>query len=174
MIRTKNFSKIRQKKSCPSRAVGDQTLLGWGISKFLTTIMKASQNSSKWSHFSTDHLKDIDLSIRPLLSNLLKITAEDVWFFCDLSLKFIPPINIWKIYIDLRLFSKFWVEPFMRPLRSKEVRCWILRLRPQNFCNHFWKFGCQPPKSKADLCMTNGYKVLIYLSFLLFLKDLLL
>ena len=27
-------------------------------------------------------------------------------FFCDLSLKFIPPINIWKICIDLRLFSK--------------------------------------------------------------------
>ena len=36
------------------------------------------------------------------------------------------------------------------------------------------KFGCQPRKSKAILCMTNGSKVLIYLSFLLFLKDLLL
>ena len=29
------------------------------------------------------------------------LTAEDVWFFCDLYLKFIPPINIWN---DLRLF----------------------------------------------------------------------
>ena len=26
------------------------------------------------------------------------------------------------------------------------------------FCNHFWKFGCQPRKSKADFCMTNGSK----------------
>ena len=32
------------------------------------------------------------------------LTAEDVWFFGDLSLKFIPPINIWKIKNDLRLF----------------------------------------------------------------------
>ena len=33
------------------------------------------------------------------------------------------------------------------------------------FCNHFWKFGCQPRKSKADLGMTNGSTVLIYLCF---------
>ena len=33
------------------------------------------------------------------------------------------------------------------------------------FCYHFLKFGCQPWKSKTDLCMTNGSKVLIYLSF---------
>ena len=38
-------------------------------------------------------------------------------------------------------------------------------------CNHIWKFGCQPQKSKTVLCMTNGSKVLIYLSFLLFLKE---
>ena len=41
------------------------------------------------------------------------------------------------------------------------------------FCNHFWKFGCQHWKSKY-VCTTNGPKVLIYLSFLMFLKDLLL
>ena len=34
------------------------------------------------------------------------------------------------------------------------------------FCNNFWKFGCQPWKSKADLCMTNSSKVLVYLSSL--------
>ena len=38
--------------------------------------------------------------------------------FCDLSLKSITPI---KICIDLRLFSKFLVEPFLRPLKAKDV-----------------------------------------------------
>ena len=33
---------------------------------FFTTIAETSQNSSKFSHFSTDHKKNIDLSIRPL------------------------------------------------------------------------------------------------------------
>jgi len=33
--------------------------------KFLTTTKETSQNSSKWSHYSTDHKKYIDLSIRP-------------------------------------------------------------------------------------------------------------
>ena len=28
------------------------------------------------------------------------------------------------------------------------------------FHNHFWMFGCQPQKSKTDLCMTNGSLVL--------------
>ena len=92
-------------------------------------------------------------------------------FFSDISLKFIPPINIWNICIDLRLFSKLLVEPFLRPLRSKDVRCWILNIEVTTLkiCNHFWKFGCQPRKNKAVLCRTNGCKVVIYLSFLLFL-----
>ena len=34
------------------------------------------------------------------------------------------------------------------------------------FCNHFWKFGCQPNKGKADLGMINGSKVLIYLTLI--------
>ena len=33
---------------------------------FFTTIAETSQNSSKFSHFSTDCKKNIDLSIRPL------------------------------------------------------------------------------------------------------------
>ena len=36
------------------------------------------------------------------------------------------------------------------------------------FGNHFWKFGCQPRKSKTDLWMTNGSKVLIYLTLISF------
>ena len=46
------------------------------------------------------------------------LTAEDIWFNCDLSLRFIPPINLWKICIDLRPFSKCFHVPFSRTLRS--------------------------------------------------------
>ena len=49
------------------------------------------------------------MSCSPHSSTGLLLNAEDVWFFCYLSLKFIPPLNIWKIIIDLRLFSKFFV-----------------------------------------------------------------
>ena len=37
------------------------------------------------------------------------------------------------------------------------------------FCNHSWKFCFSPWKGKVDLCMTNGSKVLIYLTLLNFL-----
>ena len=53
---------------------------------------------------------------RPQASPLL--TAECIWFKCDLYLQFIPPINLWKICIDLRPFSKYFNEPFSRTLRS--------------------------------------------------------
>ena len=53
--------------------------------------------------------------------------------FCDLFLKFIPPINIWKIWNDLRLFSKCWHVSLLRPWRSKDDQGWILRLQPSNF-----------------------------------------
>ena len=33
------------------------------------------------------------------------------------------------------------------------------------------KFSCQPQKCKLELYMSNGFQVLIYLSFLLFLKE---
>ena len=66
-----------------------------------------------------------------ILSEFSPLTAEDIWFLFDLHLKFITPINIWKKCIDLRLFSKCLVWPFLRPLRSKDNQCWILRLQPQ-------------------------------------------
>ena len=44
----------------------------------------------------------------------------------------------------------------------------ILRLRPRNFENHKIKFGSSPQKGKVDLCMTNGSKVMIYLTLLYF------
>ena len=34
------------------------------------------------------------------------------------------------------------------------------------------KFSCQPQKCKLELYMSNGSEVLIYLSFLLYLKEL--
>jgi hypothetical protein len=60
------------------------------------------------------------------------LTAEDFCFFCDLYLQFIAPINLWNKLIDLRLFLKCKEELCLRPLRSKDNRCWILRLWPQN------------------------------------------
>ena len=44
----------------------------------------------------------------------------------------------------------------------------ILRLRPRNFENHKIKFCSSPQKGKVDLCMTNGSKVMIYLTLLYF------
>ena len=46
------------------------------------------------------------------------LTAEDIWCKCELSLRFIPPINLWKICIILRPFSKYFRVPFLRTLRS--------------------------------------------------------
>ena len=37
------------------------------------------------------------------------------------------------------------------------------------FCNCSWKLGSSPRKGKVNLCMTNGSKVLIYLTLLDFL-----
>ena len=52
--------------------------------------------------------------VRRLFSALLN--AERIWFKCDLYLRFISPMNISKICIDLRPFSKYFNEPFSRTL----------------------------------------------------------
>ena len=54
---------------------------------------------------------------------------------CDLYLRFIPPINLWKICIDLRPFSKYFNEPFSRTLRSPRSN----NLEIQNDENSKWK-----------------------------------
>ena len=64
------------------------------------------------------------------ISSCPLLTAEDFWFFWDLFLQFIAPINLWNKCIDLRLFLKCKEGQF---LRSKDDRCWILKLRPWNF-----------------------------------------
>ena len=69
----------------------------------------------------------------PTLLSLL--TAERIWFKCDLYLRFIPPINLWKVCIDLRPFSKYFNEPFSRTLRSPRSN----NLEIQNDENSTWK-----------------------------------
>ena len=63
------------------------------------------------------------------------LTAEDIWFKCDLYLQFIPPITLWKICIDLRTFSKCFCVPFSRTLRSLRSN----NLEIQNDENSKWK-----------------------------------
>ena len=70
-----------------------------------------------------------------------------------------------KTGLSYDIFFKF----SLRPLKSNENQGWILRLWPLKFCNHSWQFGSSPQKGKIDLCMTNGSKVLIYLTLLNFI-----
>ena len=74
------------------------------------------------------------ISLRKLGYTAL-LTAERIWFKCDLYLRFIPPINLWKICIDLRPFSKYFNEPFSRTLRSPRSN----NLEIQNDENSKWK-----------------------------------
>ena len=90
-------------------------------------------------------------------SNDSLLTTECFWFFYDLHLQFITPINLWNKCIDLRLFSKYLHVSLLRPLRSEDDRSWILRLQPQNLV--------------IISESSNGSKVLIYCTFLMFLKD---
>ena len=56
-----------------------------------------------------------------------------------------------------------------RSLRSNENRGRIFEAATSKFCNHSWHFFSSPQNGKVDLCMTNGSKVLIYLTLLHFL-----
>ena len=47
------------------------------------------------------------MRIKIMFQRVSLLTPEDIWFRCDLYLRFIPPINLWKICIDLRPFSKY-------------------------------------------------------------------
>ena len=60
--------------------------------------------------------KDVSSYKKPPKNTLL--TAECIWFKCNLYLRFIPPINIWNIWNDLRPFLKCKEGPFSRSWRS--------------------------------------------------------
>ena len=56
-----------------------------------------------------------------------------------------------------------------RSLRSNENRGQIFEAATSKFCIHSWHFFSSPQNGKVDLCMTNGSKVLIYLTLLYFI-----
>ena len=56
-----------------------------------------------------------------------------------------------------------------RSLRSNDNQPLNFEAVTSKFGNHSWKFGSSPRKGKVDLCMTNGSKVLIYLTLLHFI-----
>ena len=66
--------------------------------------------------------------------------------------KSILHINPWKKWSDLRLFSKYLTELF---LRSKDLQGWILRFRPRKKNTLNKKKFCQSRKCKAVLCRSN-------------------
>ena len=76
-----------------------------------------------YHNWSSDREKPLDpvlFEIHTVRDKGIKtlLTAERIWFKCDLYLRFIPPINLWKVCIDLRPFPKYFNEPFLRTLRS--------------------------------------------------------
>ena len=90
------------------------------------------------------------------------LTPEDIWFKCDLYLRFIPPINLWKICIDLRPFSKCFRVPFSRTLRSLRSN----NLEIQNDENSKWKlvktrwnpkFGLSDLKKRGSVSFFKKY-----------------
>ena len=66
------------------------------------------------------------------------------------------------------IFFYFSLRP-LRSLRSNENRPLDFEAATSKFGNHSWNFGSSPQNGKVDLCMTNGSKVLIYLTFLYFI-----
>ena len=53
--------------------------------------------------------------------------------------------------------------------RSNDNRPLNFEAATSKFGNHSWTFVSSPQRGKVDLCMTNGSKVLIYLTLLYFL-----
>ena len=102
-------------------------------------------------------------------------TAEVIWFKFDLPQQFLHTSHqsLEKMQFFEAIFEIFGWAIF-EAIEVKGGSMLNFEAAISKFCNHFWKFGCQPRKSNANLCMANGSKVLIYLSFLLFVKDLLL
>ena len=56
-----------------------------------------------------------------------------------------------------------------RSLRSNDIWPLNFEAATSKFGNHSWTFGSSPQRGKVDLCMTNGSKVLIYLTLLHFI-----
>ena len=61
------------------------------------------------------------------------MSGRNIWINFEDPQQYIRHYNPWKKFSNLMRFLKYLAELFLRPLRSKDVRCWILRLQPQNF-----------------------------------------
>ena len=72
-------------------------------------------------------VKDIGSQASMELQNSL-LTAERIWFKCNLYLQFVPPMNVWKICIDLRSFSKCFRVPVLTSFHLEFSSFWISRL----------------------------------------------
>ena len=63
-------------------------------------------------------------------------------------------------------FFKIFVCAVSKAIEVKGRSMLNFEAATSKFGNQFWNFGYQPQKSKADLCMTNSYKVLIFVFFI--------
>ena len=143
--KTKNWIELIWKK-CPVSTRDDKrghfayylSFVTWPSLEFLLTLLPSSCPCNYWIPPKTDK-KHLSWHITHLQCTVLHpkalLTAEDIWFKCGLYLRFIPPINLWKIWIDLRPFSKCFRVPFSRTLRSPRSN----NLEIQNDENSKWK-----------------------------------
>ena len=90
-----------------------------------------------------------------------------------------PPKNAQKKRCYFSIYGKNGIIPWhfffkfsLRPFEVVEFEWWSMlnfEAVTSKFGIHSWNFGSSPRKGKVDLCMTNGSKVLIYLTLLNFL-----
>ena len=85
----------------------------------------------------------------------------------------LPKIHTSHQYLeDLHWFEAIFKNFACAIFEVVEVEWWSLlnfEAATSKFFYCSWKFGSWPQKGKVDLCMTNNFKVLIYLTLLYFL-----
>ena len=76
---------------------------------------------------------DFCISRRPFIIPLMRISRNEVFFKSQTLCTYNSYLTLifWDKCIDLRPFLKYFVEAFMRPLRSKDPWGWILRIWPR-------------------------------------------
>ena len=67
--------------------------------------------------------------------------------------------SLWIIYLKKKKKGRFFKKKIQIGISTSKFLSWEK------------KFSCQPQKCKLELYMSNGFQVLIYLSFLLLLKE---
>ena len=100
----------------------------WGVAWFETLRIDYGVLSEFFSNCAYNPTNCFLFS--QLSSNM---SGRNIWINFEVPQQYIRYINSWKKCSNLMQFLKYLAEPFLRPLRSKDVPCWILRLRPRNF-----------------------------------------